>query len=110
MLAEQHLDIRFIIDHEDKKVHRSTPGAGVTASWSHSVSHPDRLSLRQQLSRKTLHAVGHRYVDADGRRVIKMVSGCDCLDPGRNDIDDGGGEQDGDDNYRQCSAHWGPFP
>jgi hypothetical protein len=42
-----------------------------------SVSRHDRSSLRQQLSWKTLHAVGHRYVDADRRCVIKMASGCD---------------------------------
>jgi hypothetical protein len=39
-----------------------------------------------------------------------MASGGDCFYPGRNDIDDGGGEQDGDDNYGECLAHCSLLP
>src|SRR5262245_37857684 len=109
MLAEQQFHIRLIVDHEDKKVHRSAPGAGVTASGLTLYLTTTGCHCGSNSVGKLFRPLGTATLMPTGVALIKMVSGCDCLDPGRNDIDDGGGEQDGDDNYRQCSAHCSPL-
>jgi hypothetical protein len=67
--------------------------------------------LRQQLVREVTHAAGHRYsYAAGGCRAVKALSGRNRLNPGSDDVDDGGCEDSGseqccnDCNWK-CLAH-----